>query len=302
MFARASAAAMNDTSRPTASRMPASLARAACSRERAANRQSLIVAKLTEQRVRRGRAVPATSSSRIARDGRVEPTLLPDVGDPLEVVEMSGQHRRQGIHAASRTRTPSSDRLQAHDVALGAACARSRIARGPGDRRLTGSRAARCRRRRCSRAACRPARARLRYRPRSRRDGKLTQAHVRQRSDQRDRNDARAEVEADFFVESERHINRPAPGANAKNDHDQHIEDSMNCQQHWPSLTGSHRRTRETHAYTYALGHQKAQPSTLVEQAARSPSRPGHWDRITFRLAKERLVTFEDTGWGTRVR
>ena len=37
----------------------------------------------------------------------------------------------------------------------------------------------------------------------------LAKAHVRQRPDQCDRDDARAEIEADLLVECERHVNQP---------------------------------------------------------------------------------------------
>jgi len=44
----------------------------------------------------------------------------------------------------------------------------------------------------------------------TRRDRELPEAHVRERPDQRDRDNTRAEIEADLLVECERHFTQPA--------------------------------------------------------------------------------------------
>ena len=51
---------------------------------------------------------------------------------------------------------------------------------------------------------------RLRITRALRRDRELAEAHVRERPDQGDRDDARSEIEADLLVECERHSTEPA--------------------------------------------------------------------------------------------
>ena len=49
----------------------------------------------------------------------------------------------------------------------------------------------------------------------TRRARELPEAHVRERPDQRDRDNTRAEIEADLLVECERHFTQPALDKNS---------------------------------------------------------------------------------------